>query len=810
MYASMKGLQVTGNNISNINTKGYTRQVLDQVSLRTGGNDRYQSMYDVNVGSGAMCVGVSQIRDPYLDIRFRNEQSMVGALDAKMAGLNDLKALFDEVGRGADEGGILEAQFNDLVTQLTNLKVNAGGKQYDTLVRSAAESISKLFNSYAEKLETITNNTVKDFKQDVKDVNGLLTSIRDLNSSIRKSEIHGDPALELRDERNNLIDELSYYIKIDVTTEQENMGGGQYIERLVIKMAGTGQNNDTENSTLVYGQYATQLELPEKVPQLNPAYNEANPDTVGKGQYLKPDGNSTNNIDEAEQIEDPINPPNMIPNPNPDYDADDPDTVGKGKYLTADGGSTNDIDEANLVPNSNYDLSLEALKDSKKRVLETSSTTNVDNTTFNSETDADDALIAGGYENKVTTVGGKTTTVTYAVKEKTVTYQEPDPDTGEPIDKQKSVWYIARTTTETSTATDLADNDLYGALQATREMLTEAGEFTDKLVIEGNGTGLDPVDKNAASKRGIPYYQRSLDALAQKFAEIFNTANNGYMTNTDGNYVDANGKEVLIKVSTTATPSVDVEMPMSKNAPVWSDALLTAAGVDKDTDGSWKTNADGAYVDEDDNAVQITINGDLVTLTKDFTWSPQQVEAQGAQAYEKGGNLFSTSSDSNDTTGGITAKNISISKDWYSGAVQVVASTQVAIPGVEQSEANDNILHLLSQLMSNKQEYRASDVVGNAFEGDTVYFKGTLQEMLANISVTLADDTRITGSLLDTYVAAATEINTSRDSVSSVDLNDEAASMMMYQKTYAAACRMMTTIDEVLDKLINGTGVVGR
>lgn len=774
MYASMKGLQVTGNNISNINTKGYTRQVLDQVSLRTGGNDRYQSMYDVNVGSGAMCVGVSQIRDPYLDIRFRNEQSMVGALDAKMAGLNDLKALFDEVGRGADEGGILEAQFNDLVTQLTNLKVNAGGKQYDTLVRSAAESISKLFNSYAEKLETITNNTVKDFKQDVKDVNGLLTSIRDLNSSIRKSEIHGDPALELRDERNNLIDELSYYIKIDVTTEQENMGGGQYIERLVIKMAGTGQNNDTENSTLVYGQYATQLELPEKVPQLNPDYDKNDPDS---GKYLKP-GN---------------------------------------------GGSTNNVDEANLVPNSNYDLSLEALKDSKKRVLTNSKTETADGNLYDTSGDAEAKIGPGtDYEDTTTKVGGTITEIKYSVQSKMVGKFD---NNGAPVldndgnQETEEVFYIAKTTTTTSSGVELKDNDLYGALQATREMLTEAGEFTDEAVIKGDGA-IAPIDINAASKRGIPYYQRSLDALAQKFAEIFNTANNGYMTNTDGNYVDAAGKELTFsgtfeyKKADASTESLAVDTSLGKNPPIWSNVLDELA-ADTDADGKWVVDADGNYL-KNGEIITVTIgtgaDARTVTLNQNDTWTSNSLKSEltGAVPYEKGGNLFSTSSDSNDTTGGITAKNISISKDWYSGAVQVVASTQVAIPGVEQSEANDNILHLLSQLMSNKQEYRASDVVGNAFEGDTVYFKGTLQEMLANISVTLADDTRITGSLLDTYVAAATEINTSRDSVSSVDLNDEAASMMMYQKTYAAACRMMTTIDEVLDKLINGTGVVGR
>ena len=43
-----------------------------------------------------------------------------------------------------------------------------------------------------------------------------------------------------------------------------------------------------------------------------------------------------------------------------------------------------------------------------------------------------------------------------------------------------------------------------------------------------------------------------------------------------------------------------------------------------------------------------------------------------------------------------------------------------------------------------------------------------------------------------------------------LDLNDEAMSMMTYQKSYAAACRLMTTLDEALNTLINNTGIVGR
>ena len=63
IYASQTGLTVTGNNISNINTPGYTRQRLDQKSLYNAGADRYYSTTGVKVGQGVLCYGLSQLRD---------------------------------------------------------------------------------------------------------------------------------------------------------------------------------------------------------------------------------------------------------------------------------------------------------------------------------------------------------------------------------------------------------------------------------------------------------------------------------------------------------------------------------------------------------------------------------------------------------------------------------------------------------------------------------------------------------------------------------------------------------------------------
>jgi flagellar hook-associated protein 1 FlgK len=55
----------------------------------------------------------------------------------------------------------------------------------------------------------------------------------------------------------------------------------------------------------------------------------------------------------------------------------------------------------------------------------------------------------------------------------------------------------------------------------------------------------------------------------------------------------------------------------------------------------------------------------------------------------------------------------------------------------------------------------------------------------------------------DTYSETQFQIEYSRNSLSSVDLNEEGVNLLTYSKSYNAAARLMTTIDEMLDTLIN-------
>lgn len=615
IYAAHLGLNVTGNNIANINTYGYTRQTLDQVSLRAGAGDRYQSTMTVRVGSGVLATGVSQIRDPYLDIRYRTEAASVGSMNSKLSGLNDLAAILDEVADGDEQNGLIEAQLSALRTALQNLTTSTGQEEFDTQVKSSVEALVTLFNSYASRLEQLKENTVDSFQENVDKVNELLANIGELNAQIRKSDIHGDNALEMRDERNRLIDELSQYVKIDVVYSTEDLGGGFEVEKLTIKLGNANPDSKvtTDSSTLVDGAYYTQLGVTQ-IPKPNPDYdpNQAISDT--NKPYLMPDGTPTIIAEKAEQIDDP-----------------------------------------------NYRISLSALRDSKGQ-----------------------------------------------------------------LDPNAALQHIVV----------LDDNDLYGALQSVREMLTESGEFASDDMLA--------MDENAAIKRGIPYYQKSLDLLANKIATVFNEANQGYMVNEKGNYIDEDGNEI--------------KMP------------------------------DGTILNKND------------TLTAD---QKAELEKNGQKV---GGNLFSNSGDGDDATG-ITAANISVSHKWSTGEVHIVSS-YVRPTGMDgpASTDNSNILHMVS-LMDQKMDYNPQDLDADA-TSDRL-FNGTFQEMLTNINSVLGNDTRSTNVMLNTYYNATVELDTSRSSVAGVDLNDEAASLMQYQKSYSAACRLMTTLDQALDKLINGTGTVG-
>lgn len=845
IYAAQTGLSVTGNNISNINTPGYTRQRLDQVSLYAAGSDRYYAEGDIRTGQGALVKSLSQIRSPYLDIRYRTENAKVGYMDATLEGLNAISQILDEVGKGdaskGEEGfGVLGLEIEKLAAALKDVTSETGHQEYDRAVKAVASSLITKLHSYANKLEEVRQQTVHNFKQDIDTVNSLLTGIRSLNEEIRKSEIHGDPALELRDARNNKIDELSRLVDINVTYSEEEIAAGLKVEKLTITLddANPDASVTTDEALLIDGVYAAQITLGQ-VPVKNPAA-EYDPDNQDTWPYLDANGDPT--ADEALADSTPVE------NPNYDPAVKDPADKAFGKYLKEDGTGTNnanlaqkefvpnpayqpyldekgrptaDLDEAAMVDNPNYDLTITELKN-KNGDLHVLGKAYALRTVLNNAPAPEAAdpanpgviptvedLFANTHLNRLSF----TTEDTPSEGDKTITIFTRnvvyDKD-GKPVldgNGKKTYTYTKQVFEQILTKpVALDDNDLYGELQARRELLTEKGEFTDVNTI-------DNVDEDSAGKRGIQYYQRCLDLLARQLANAMNEANQGFRVDPEGNYITTGtndkGEEAGVPITLTGlnadgTVAIDANTkePMSftiKKGQEWNqlnpfllNAIKKEVGMPLDMTVTKETG---------EQIVDAFLKGQTYDdATGTF------VDGGVSRGVFDGNVLFSNDGDTNDTTN-ITALNISISRAWKDNPV-LVRSFECPEGSTEPASGkSDNLLHMEYLVGSHRWKFEANSLEGSEGAGDGVMFEGCLYDFWNEIGSTLGQDQKVTGDMLETYYENALSIDTDRASVSSVDFNDEAMNLMMYAKSYNAACRLMTTIDSVLDKLINNTGM---
>ena len=77
--------------------------------------------------------------------------------------------------------------------------------------------------------------------------------------------------------------------------------------------------------------------------------------------------------------------------------------------------------------------------------------------------------------------------------------------------------------------------------------------------------------------------------------------------------------------------------------------------------------------------------------------------------------------------------------------------------------------------------------------------------MLLRIESTLAQDQMAATTTLNNYAITLDNVYTDRDSVTGVDLNDEATNLMVYQKAYTAACRVLTALEQAIDSLLAAT-----
>ncbi len=242
LLASQRAIDVVGQNLSNVNTAGYTRQRLDLMSISPVQNSMGGAVSETMVGQGVFMDGVTQIRDPFLDIQFRNQLSKVGTADAADQVLEQIGNIFDET-----DGSAVRTTYNEVISQLKMMASSstAGESSSEALVRASMDSLLAIIRDNGSDLTELKEDTVANFEESVLfNVQTIVDEVLILNETIRNYQIMGNESLELQDQRNLLLDDLATYIPIEVTYKTEHINGEEVDNLFVAFKDATGTSHN--------------------------------------------------------------------------------------------------------------------------------------------------------------------------------------------------------------------------------------------------------------------------------------------------------------------------------------------------------------------------------------------------------------------------------------------------------------------------------------------------------------------------------------------------------------------------------------
>ena len=203
IFAAQRGLDITGQNIANSATPGYSRQRVDQVAVGGPTVPAIWSKYD-ETGGGVKVTGISRMRDEFLEARARTAHSALGQLNEQTKTYEAIERTIDE----PSDTGLkkrLNEFWNSWADAGNDLKAEGPGR----VVVERGVAVADQINHMATQLETQWADTRTELQANADAVNSAAADIAKLNKAIRNNTISGLPANELADQRDLLVEKIT-------------------------------------------------------------------------------------------------------------------------------------------------------------------------------------------------------------------------------------------------------------------------------------------------------------------------------------------------------------------------------------------------------------------------------------------------------------------------------------------------------------------------------------------------------------------------------------------------------------------------
>ena len=207
LNAAQASINTTANNISNVNTDGYSRQEVGRVAAAA---QRCFTSYG-SIGTGVEVTKVTQVRDIYYDEKYWNNNAKLGLHEKTLYYMQQIEDYYADDVKVSGFTTLYTKMFNGL----ENVKKNAGDASVRNEFISGARELMDFFNSTGISMQDLQSSINDEIKTCVDTINSVSQKVALLNKQINIIEMEGGMANELRDERSRLIDEVSQLIPIE-------------------------------------------------------------------------------------------------------------------------------------------------------------------------------------------------------------------------------------------------------------------------------------------------------------------------------------------------------------------------------------------------------------------------------------------------------------------------------------------------------------------------------------------------------------------------------------------------------------------
>ncbi|PKO53571.1 MAG: flagellar hook-associated protein FlgK [Betaproteobacteria bacterium HGW-Betaproteobacteria-2] len=221
LNAAQVGMSVTGHNIANASTPGYTRQVVIQ------GAAQAQNFGYGYVGQGTQVLAIQRIYNEILSRQYSSSLTSSNEMSTYAAQMSYIDNLLSNSSAGLSP--VIQNFFDSVQTASSN----PGDPASRQTLLSQAQSLASRFQALGSRLAEIEGNVNAEVNASVGLINSYSQQLQQLNKSIEAALNNGvGPPNDLMDQRDQIIAELSKQIKVDVVAQEDGtynvfIGNGQ-------------------------------------------------------------------------------------------------------------------------------------------------------------------------------------------------------------------------------------------------------------------------------------------------------------------------------------------------------------------------------------------------------------------------------------------------------------------------------------------------------------------------------------------------------------------------------------------------------